>query len=141
MSIYHFQWSLQGMFNSLSKCPHLTARLDEAALRAAKKDFDNWFPNVTQLRNSVGHAGEKTRHEQEHLEHGFTGICDIPGLRIGPVRDYVITDHLCGRLYCNTWKKKIECYKISQENLEKIALTRDAVFDVFDAMNRKFKGT
>jgi hypothetical protein len=141
LSIYHFQWSLQGMFNSLAQCPYLASRLDEVALRQAKKQFDKWFANAVAMRNSVGHAGDKTKHAQEHLQHAFTGICDIPGLRLGLVTNYTITDHLCGRMYCNTWNKKIECYRIDHDNLQKMTLTRDTIFDIFDAMNAKFKGS
>jgi hypothetical protein len=139
LSVYHFHWALQGLVSALNDCSYLAERLDLKTFRAARRRFEGWFPNAIQLRHAVGHSAEKTKNRREHLEHGFTGICKIPGLNLGRVRNYVITDHLYRRTFCNTWKGKIECYKINGENLERLALTRNAVFDAFDDMNRDFK--
>ncbi len=141
LSIYHFHWTLQGLVSAVSDCKYLSDRLDLTAIRTARKQFESWFPNAIQLRHAVGHSAERTKNRRDHIEHGFTGICKIPGLNRGRVRDYVITDHLYRRTFCNTWKGKIECYKINGQNMERLALTRNAIFDVFDEMNRKFRGS
>ncbi len=141
VSIFNFKWALEGLGDSVNQCDYLKERLDLAAIRAAKRLFDKHFPNATQVRHAVAHATEKSKNPREHLEHGYTGVCKIPGLNLGKVRNFVITDHLYRRSFCNTWKGKIECYKLSKGSLKNLSLVRDAVYDAFDAMNNKFAGT
>lgn len=141
LSVYHFYWALSGLVTALNQCAYLSDRLDLKQIREVRKQFDAWFPNAKEVRDAVGHAADKTKDSQEHKRHGFTGVCKIPGLNAGRVTNYVITDHLYRRSFCNTWKGKIECYKINGQNMERLALTRNAIFDLFDEMNRKFRGS
>jgi hypothetical protein len=140
LSIYNFYWALKGIPDSLNECNYLANRLNLVELRKVRKKFDALFTNATQVRHAVGHATEKAKNRREHNQHGFTGIVKIPGLNLGPVKRFLIVDHLYRRNFCNTWQGKIECYKISKKTLADLASVRDAAFDVFDAMNRKFKG-
>jgi hypothetical protein len=113
--------------------------MDKSVVRKAKKQFHKAFPNATEVRNAIGHSGEKARNPDKHREHGFTGVLNEKGLNVGKVRNYVVTDHLHRRWFCNTWKGKLESYKISEKSLADLAAVRDQIFDAFDAMNASSK--
>jgi hypothetical protein len=110
--------------------------LNYSAIKLAQKTFKEQFPNVEQIRHAVGHAAEKTQGSQKHATHGYTGR--YRGLTT--VRNFVMIDGLQGRKYSNTWRGRIETYRLSNLTLKRIMFARDIIFDAFDEMNASFNG-
>lgn len=135
LAIYHFACALNALSQSLNECKVLGTRMPAGALRHCKKKLNAKFPNLVRMRHAVGHAGEKASTTRQHEQHGFTGTYIRDGLKLKNVHNYVITDHLFRRTYCNTWGGKIESYKLNSNSLTSLIMVRDAVFDAVEAAN------
>jgi hypothetical protein len=136
INIYNFYESMRSLGASLHECPHVKSRLNYNAIKLAQKNFKEEFPNVEQIRHAVGHAAEKTQGSQKHAAHGYTGRY----MGRTKVRNFVMIDGLQGRKYSNTWRGRIESYRLSKSTLKRIMAARDTIFDAFDEMNAIFNG-
>lgn len=53
-------------------CPSLGSEIDVAALRAATRKLDKYFPDIDSMRHAIAHAGANEVRPEEHSpEHGF----------------------------------------------------------------------
>lgn len=134
ITVYNFQIALGAVIETVNTSQFLFDKVDKAALKAARKHFESAFPVARDMRHSVGHATDKARNVKQHLENGYSGVLNVPGLELDLVKDYLVVDHLEGRTLYNSFEKKIVCYTIDQAALDHLAAVRNEVFDQFDTV-------
>jgi hypothetical protein len=71
LELYHLRARLEKAQSvQLGKCPSLRPLIDMANLRGARKDLDDYFPDIEQIRHAVAHRGENEAHPDIHAEDG-----------------------------------------------------------------------
>ncbi|UUZ72251.1 hypothetical protein LP415_28005 [Polaromonas sp. P1(28)-8] len=58
----------------VKKCPSLSASIDTEKLRQSAKLFDDYFPNIRELRDAMAHAGEFDAHPEVHAPDGMFAL-------------------------------------------------------------------
>jgi hypothetical protein len=82
MSIYHFEFILDGILKSTHRCPTLMDKIDINKLHAAQPLFRKHFPKTESIRHAVAHAGQ-TQHSLKCLEKArYDGTLELGGFTI-----------------------------------------------------------
>jgi hypothetical protein len=58
----------------VKKCPSLNASIDTEKLRQSAKLFDEYFPNIRELRDAMAHAGEFDAYPEMHAPDGMFAL-------------------------------------------------------------------
>lgn len=71
LELYHLRCRLEKIQSvQLCKCPSLRNLVDASILRAARKQLDEYFPDIEPLRHATAHRGENEAHPEEHAPGG-----------------------------------------------------------------------
>ena len=71
LELYHLRARL-GKIQSvqLRKCPSIRKWIDISAIRQARKQLDDYFPDIELLRHATAHKGENEAHPEAHAPDG-----------------------------------------------------------------------
>ena len=69
--IYHLRSRLQKIQSvQLHRCPSLRPWIDVSVIRRARKQLDEYFPDIEALRHATAHRGENEAHPEAHAPDG-----------------------------------------------------------------------
>lgn len=78
LELYHLRARLQKIQSiQLRKCPSLRPLIDISRLRAARKQLDEYFPDIETLRHAIAHKGENEAHPEIHAPDGLFALTGI----------------------------------------------------------------
>lgn len=78
LELYHLRARLAKIQSiQLRKCPSLWPLIDIARLRAARKQLDEYFPDIESLRHAIAHKGENDAHPEIHAPEGLFALTRI----------------------------------------------------------------
>jgi hypothetical protein len=128
MSVYHFQFILNGILKSTHRCPTLIGKIDLEKLHTAQPLFKKHFPKTEGIRHAVAHAGE-TQHSLRRLEQArYDGTLQLGGITAkGIASGHIIygwTMHM-------THEKKLVSMEVSPAKNEQLKSVVEAVFEAF----------
>ena len=138
MTIKHFYDVFDGIRVTTRCCPSLSPLVDWAQIRTAERVYRTHFRDYIDVRDSVGHAGDKAATPEKYENHAYTG-----SLSSGPVKGSMVgmtmTNLLEGRKFTNTWEHKIVSYEISNKTLGYLCEARDHVWSAFRVAERELR--
>jgi hypothetical protein len=138
MSIYHAYTVLDGIRQTVVDCPTLNEMIDRQALRAAGKIFHDYFRTFEDMRDAVGHVGEKMKTPEKFAEHSYSGSVSTGAIKAEKITGLTMSNILDGRRFTNTWEGKILTCDISQRSLDRLG---EAKQHLWAALRRAEHGT
>jgi hypothetical protein len=71
LELYHLRSRLAKIQSvQVRKCPSLRALVQTSKLRAARKQLDEYFPDIEALRHATAHRGQNEAHPEQHAPDG-----------------------------------------------------------------------
>ena len=105
LELYHLRARLEKIQSvRLRDCPSLRATINHLRLRAARKQLDEYFPDIEALRHAIAHKGENEAHPEHHAPDGLyalTGFREPDRFstpHFGKLRYLEITSHSLQRI-------------------------------------------
>lgn len=71
LELYHLRSRLEKIQSvQVRKCPSLRTLVQTSKLRGARKQLDEYFPDIEALRHATAHRGENEAHPEQHAPDG-----------------------------------------------------------------------
>lgn len=123
LNVYHFRATLNSVRHLIGSCPTLKPKVDSKSVQELCENYDDFFPNLIQVRDGVSHYADKIfssgKIQENAGEFGF-----IHGV-------------LFERSYQFTHKGKYVSLEISQRSLEKLLHYISAIHSAFSKIIRQ----
>jgi hypothetical protein len=139
MTVYHFYDAFDGIRKTTRACPTLARHVDWSHFKAVEKLYRAHFPDYVDLRDSIGHAGDKMATPELFAEHSFTGSVDSRLLKAGGTVNLTMTNCLENRKFTNTWEGKILSYEVSAKTQGHLEAARDHIWAAFRASETELR--
>jgi hypothetical protein len=106
LELYHLRSRMEKIQAvQLRKCPSIRSWIDMAALRAARKSLDEYFPDIEALRHATAHRGENEVNLEQHAPVG---------------QKFALTGFHEPRKYGTPYLGKVRTLEITEESLRRI---------------------
>jgi hypothetical protein len=118
MSLYHFRQAMKHANSWAQKDGILSKHIDRATIKSATVKFDDRFPHIDKIRDSVSHSSDLLRTEKEIRENFVSATfrrADMP--QIEREVELVHNDHFNERLFVTYFKKQQFSYELSEASL------------------------
>lgn len=140
MSIYHFGRIIEGIDESLAKCPQLRELIDGQAKRKARKKFERQFPSYIVLRHALAHSAERSKTARDAKLHGKMTTKTIklsPEISILVESDeniLLVNDNIYGTTFSSMWEGNLIKCEINDQSGEWLDGVIDDYWIAFDAI-------
>jgi hypothetical protein len=131
LTVYHFYDAFDGIRKTARAGSTLERLVDWSQFKAVERLYRACFPEYVNLRDSIGHAGDKMATPELFSEHSYTGGADSSMIKAGHIANLTMTNCLSGRTFTNTWESKILSYEVSEKTLGKLTEARDLAWSAF----------
>ncbi len=140
MSVYHFGRIIEGIDESLARCPTLRDKIDGKAKREARKRFERQFPSYISLRNALAHSAERSKTARDSRRHGKLRVRTIeinPEISIRLSADattFILDDNIYGTTFSSMWDGEMIRCEIDDQSGERLDEIIDAYWAAFNAV-------
>ncbi|MEQ1710987.1 MAG: hypothetical protein ABL908_06250 [Hyphomicrobium sp.] len=105
-------------------------------LKSAERLFRARFPDYIDVRDAVAHAGDKLRTVDKYDEHAVVGTVEFGPMHFQDAQKTTITDSLNGRLFTNTWERRILSHEISAQSFNTLVQIKNKIWSAFAEAER-----
>ncbi len=75
LELYHLRARLEKIQSvMLRNCPSVRPMVDMSKIRSARKNLDEYFPDIEALRHAIAHTGENEAHPEVHAPNGLYAL-------------------------------------------------------------------
>ncbi len=135
MSIYHFGHVINGIGETLGKCPILKSKINPRDLRKANNRFSTRFSWCVHLRNALAHSAERGNTPRAQRRHSVAGPNKISSgnvqISVAEGDSVGMVEGLNGTTYYSMWGGKIYSCNITEETAIEIDAIKDSFLKVF----------
>ena len=140
MTIYHLGRIIEGIDESLAKCPQLRDMIDGRGKRETRKQFEREFPSYISLRNAISHSAERSKTNKDTRRHGKMSSRTVqlnPAFTITVSDDtslFLAEDSIYGTTFTSMWDGNLVRCEINDRSGILLDQITEAYWSVFDAI-------
>jgi len=136
MTVYHFGETLKAL--NFKDAPTLREAVLHDKLRMARKKFDEYFPQIEEVRHSVGHSAEMVKSQEAVQFNSVRGPMKTAVVNAsGSGSSVLLSNSLEGRKLTATWADKhtraarVVSFECSEASLAKLKEVNQLVQEAF----------